>query len=308
MSANVDAMVREGVNAYKSGRKDEARSLLLKASELDPYNEQAWLWLSGLMDSPDDQRTCLENVLAINPENERAKQGLSYLTGQTSAGNVSPFAASATPPPAYASDTPPAAYSSGSTSVEWSAPNDAPPTPPTPAWASALATPAEPVGEALDDWVSNLNLPVTDLPSDAFSASPSSPFGDFDLDDDDFGGGPFSGTPLSLDDDDEKPATLAAPSRRSPVPTGAPEVSPTPRRKRKPRGEGSLLTDADKDRDGVYFESGEGEMFGYIPPEIPATRLPGTNERTPILLTISMVVLVVLNLALGVIIMLNIFT
>lgn len=41
MSANVDAMVREGVNAYKSGRKDEARSLLLKASELDPYNEQA---------------------------------------------------------------------------------------------------------------------------------------------------------------------------------------------------------------------------------------------------------------------------
>ena len=45
------------------------------------------------MDTPDDQRTCLENVLAINPDNERAKQGLSYLTGQTSAGNVSPFSA-----------------------------------------------------------------------------------------------------------------------------------------------------------------------------------------------------------------------
>ena len=50
MSANVEAMVREGVNAFKSGRKDEARALLLKATELDPYNEQAWLWLSGLMD------------------------------------------------------------------------------------------------------------------------------------------------------------------------------------------------------------------------------------------------------------------
>ncbi len=56
MSANVEAMVREGINAFKAGRKDEARALLLKATELDQYNEQAWLWLSGLMDTPDDQR------------------------------------------------------------------------------------------------------------------------------------------------------------------------------------------------------------------------------------------------------------
>ena len=50
MSANVDAMVNEGVNAFKAGRKEEARALLLKATELDQYNEQAWLWLSGLME------------------------------------------------------------------------------------------------------------------------------------------------------------------------------------------------------------------------------------------------------------------
>ena len=91
LGPELEAMVREGINAYKSGRKDEARALLLKATELDQYNEQAWLWLSGLMDTPADQRTCLENVLAINPDNERAKQGLSYLTGQTSAGNASPL-------------------------------------------------------------------------------------------------------------------------------------------------------------------------------------------------------------------------
>ena len=47
MSTNVDAMVREGINAYKAGNHDEARTLLLKATELDQYNEQAWLWLSG---------------------------------------------------------------------------------------------------------------------------------------------------------------------------------------------------------------------------------------------------------------------
>lgn len=306
MSANVDAMVREGINAYKTGRKDDARALLLKATELDQYNEQAWLWLSGLMDTPDDQRTCLENVLAINPDNERAKQGLSYLTGQTSAGNVSPFAASATPPPAYPTGAP--------TSVEWETPSDTPSEPPTPqpAWSSLPPT-AEPVGAALDDWVSNLNLPVNDAQDEvsALAAGSSSPFGDFDLDDDDdFGSGPFSATPLSLDDDDdEAPATLGAPSRRSPVPREAEPTAPArSRRNRNARNNGSLLDSADSDRDGAYFESGEGEMFGYIPPEIPVTRLPGTDERTPILLTIGMIVLVVLNLALGVFIVWNIFT
>src|SRR4051794_24292460 len=150
MSANVDAMVNEGVNAFKAGRKEEARALLLKATELDQYNEQAWLWLSGLMDSPDDQRTCLENVLAINPNNERARQGLSYLTGQTSAGNISPFDAN-TPPGAPPSTSAP-------TSVEWAAPDEPPSLPG--AW--NRPPPTEPTPAALDDWVSNLNLPAND--------------------------------------------------------------------------------------------------------------------------------------------------
>lgn len=299
MSANVDAMVREGINAYKAGRKEEARALLLKATELDQYSEQAWLWLSGLMDTPDDQRTCLENVLAINPNNERAKQGLSYLTGQTSAGNVSPFSASAAPPSDYPSSAP--------TSVEWAAPADGPVTP---AWAAPR--PLEPTGAALDDWVSNLNLPVNDAQEDtAAFASKNSPFGDFDLDDDDeFGSGPFGSAPLSLDNDDDKPATLAPPTRRSPVPASAEaeRTSTAPRRSKKRRGENSLLADADRDGDGAFFESGEGEMFGYIPPEIPVTRLPGTVERAPILLTIGIVALVLLNLGLGIFIMWNILT
>jgi hypothetical protein len=301
MSANVDAMVREGINAYKSGRKDEARALLIKATELDQYSEQAWLWLSGLMDTPDDQRTCLENVLAINPNNERAKQGLSYLTGQTSAGNVSPFSASAAPP----SDYPPPAP----TSVEWGAPVDEASGSLSPAWAAPR--PLEPTGAALDDWVTNLNLPVNETldTSSAFPGGSSSPFGDFDLDDDDdFASGPFGAAPLSLDDDDDKPITLAPPSRRSPTPRESPlpaeRSSLTPRRNRAKRGEGSLLKDGDR----ASFEESEGEMFGYIPPEIPVTRLPGTVERAPVLLTIGIVVLVVLNLGLGILIMWSIFT
>src|SRR6185295_16929048 len=83
MPANVDGMVREGISAYRAGRKDEARALLMRAVEIDQYNEQAWLWLSAVVESVDEQRTCLENVITINPNNERAKQGLSVLEQKT---------------------------------------------------------------------------------------------------------------------------------------------------------------------------------------------------------------------------------
>lgn len=79
MSSNVDAMVRAGVNAYRAGNKAEARTLLERAIEVDSYSETAWLWLSAVVDTPEEQQTCLENVLVINPENDRARQGLKSL-------------------------------------------------------------------------------------------------------------------------------------------------------------------------------------------------------------------------------------
>jgi hypothetical protein len=79
MTANVDAMVRAGVEAYRAGKRAEARTLLERAIELDNYNEMAWMWLSAVVESPEEQLTCLENVVVINPDNERAKQGLRSL-------------------------------------------------------------------------------------------------------------------------------------------------------------------------------------------------------------------------------------
>ncbi|MEL6528147.1 MAG: hypothetical protein AAFQ07_20790, partial [Chloroflexota bacterium] len=73
------AMVRAAVDAYKTGDKTEARTLLERAIEIDSYNETAWLWLSAVVDSKEEQQTCLENVLVINPESDRARQGLKSL-------------------------------------------------------------------------------------------------------------------------------------------------------------------------------------------------------------------------------------
>lgn len=79
MSANVDGMVRSAVESYRAGNKAEARQLLERALEIDEYNEKAWLWLSAVVETKEEQQTCLENVLIINPNNDRAKQGLRSL-------------------------------------------------------------------------------------------------------------------------------------------------------------------------------------------------------------------------------------
>lgn len=77
--ANVEGMVNEAIRAYKSGKKDEAQALLVKATELDENSEKAWMWLSAVVESIDDQMVCLENVLVINPDNKDARRGLDIL-------------------------------------------------------------------------------------------------------------------------------------------------------------------------------------------------------------------------------------
>jgi len=73
-------LLKQGIAALKTGQKALARSLLQQAIQQDKRNETAWLWLSGAVDTDDERRTCLENVLLINPNNSVAWQGLNALT------------------------------------------------------------------------------------------------------------------------------------------------------------------------------------------------------------------------------------
>ena len=69
-------LLNEGIQAARQGQKDQAQSLLLQVIEQDERNEKAWLWLSGVVDTNEDRLICLENVLAINPDNGPARKGL----------------------------------------------------------------------------------------------------------------------------------------------------------------------------------------------------------------------------------------
>ncbi|MGC8878712.1 MAG: tetratricopeptide repeat protein [Anaerolineae bacterium] len=67
------------IAALKAGKKAEARRLLEGILATDRYNEQAWLWMSGVVDTDAERVVCLENVLTLNPYNERARKGLEQL-------------------------------------------------------------------------------------------------------------------------------------------------------------------------------------------------------------------------------------
>lgn len=78
----VAQLVEEGVAAAKAGDKALARGKLETAVKMDQNNEQAWFWLAMVVETDDERRTCLGNVIILNPQNERAQKMLDKLEGR----------------------------------------------------------------------------------------------------------------------------------------------------------------------------------------------------------------------------------
>ena len=295
MSSNVDAMVRAGVNAYRAGNKSEARTLLERAIEIDGYSETAWLWLSAVVDTAEEQQTCLENVLVINPVNDRARQGLkslgidpdSIVTEDTSA-------------PAFEDGSfDDYAVPSSSSSIEYSGPQTS--------------------SEEYDDWVGSLNLDAetevreTSVSEDLFvDVDFSDAGGTFDLDDNIFGDDAYGGyeddtlfdeanedyldetvfeDDAPFDDGDELFADIGTledfndavgstddynASAFDEDPFAPPPPQPAP-------AEAPMLSD-------------EATLFAMIPPEIQATRAAGISESVSVIHYAIIAILVLVNI------------
>lgn len=91
---DIDRILQEGIDAVKHGQVDQAIQLLIQVVNADENNEQGWLWLSYVVDDPQDKITALENALTINPNNRVAQQNLTrwqtHLTDATSDSTVTP--------------------------------------------------------------------------------------------------------------------------------------------------------------------------------------------------------------------------
>ena len=87
---DIDRILQEGIDAVKHGQTEQAIEILIQVVEADENNEQGWLWLSYVVNDPQDKITALENVLTINPGNRVAQQNLTrWQTQFTAAKNES---------------------------------------------------------------------------------------------------------------------------------------------------------------------------------------------------------------------------
>jgi len=74
-----ETLLQQALAAARAKHELTARDLFLEVVELDPRNEIAWLWLTGLLDDLDDCIHACKMVLDINPRHAQVRQYLDQL-------------------------------------------------------------------------------------------------------------------------------------------------------------------------------------------------------------------------------------
>jgi hypothetical protein len=81
-------LLQRGQQAARSGERLAAYRMFVQVVEIDPRNEEAWLWRAATTVDPRECRQCLEWVLQLNPSNQRARRGLESLEPQVARAGV----------------------------------------------------------------------------------------------------------------------------------------------------------------------------------------------------------------------------
>jgi len=74
----------QAVRAAKDGRRQEARDLFLRVAAEEPNHPVAWIWLSDLLEDPDERIKALEKALALSPGHPALQVRLEALRKQAS--------------------------------------------------------------------------------------------------------------------------------------------------------------------------------------------------------------------------------
>jgi hypothetical protein len=141
--STTEELLQQGISAARAGQREPARALLMQVVEADERNEQGWLWLAGVVDDPEDMRTCLENVLDLNPANVKAQQGLAWIEAHHGPRAAPEPESAAAPDAPQAAATGPTTKLAAEVAAATVAATAAPP-PIAPAQAAAAAPPEHP--------------------------------------------------------------------------------------------------------------------------------------------------------------------
>jgi hypothetical protein len=110
-------LLQQGIAAARSGQRALARQLFVRVIQADQYNDEAWVWLAGVVDDPADMRRCLQQALRINPLNPHARQGIAWLDQQARQAQKTSSSAGA-PPDGQASSVSPSSMARPTPSQE----------------------------------------------------------------------------------------------------------------------------------------------------------------------------------------------
>ncbi len=80
--SEVKNLLLQGFRAAKENRREEAYQLFCDVVARDPNNEHGWLYRAATTDSRSEAYVCLEKVLSINPDNQKAQRGLERIREQ----------------------------------------------------------------------------------------------------------------------------------------------------------------------------------------------------------------------------------
>jgi len=73
------SLLEEAIAATRRGERAKARELLTRVLRYDQKNEEAWLWMSSVVESDRERIFCLNSVLKLNSNSQTAKRGLALL-------------------------------------------------------------------------------------------------------------------------------------------------------------------------------------------------------------------------------------
>ena len=90
--------LKKAVSLIKAGNKQAGAQTLRAILKQNRNHERAWLWMTACVETDNERRYCLDQVLRINPDNATARSALEKLNPQTSASAPPPTAAKSAEP------------------------------------------------------------------------------------------------------------------------------------------------------------------------------------------------------------------
>lgn len=105
----MDRWTRLGIEAYRTGNREQARRFFRYALMESPNDISAWLWLVEVAENDGEKERCLTRVLALDPNHVLARRALEDLEARHAGKNMSyvqPFEQEANPsvePPLHSS-------------------------------------------------------------------------------------------------------------------------------------------------------------------------------------------------------------